>query len=154
MKASIPVAAIRVRPVEPRDAAGITVVAADSPGAAPWSANQYQDAARGDYQGWLAEQDTIVVGFVFTRIAADEVEILNLAVAPDRRRQGIASQLIARALEAAKESGAARAYLEVRPSNRAAIALYRKHGLAPAGRRACYYSSPVEDALVLSRTVS
>ena len=85
------------------------------------------------------------------RIAADEMEILNLAVAPQSRRLGIASQLIARALASAKDSGAARAYLEVRPSNAAALALYAQHGFAAAGRRPLYYRDPVEDALVLSK---
>jgi ribosomal-protein-alanine N-acetyltransferase len=153
MKAAIPVAAIRVRPAEPRDAAEIVRVASKSPGASPWSASQYEDAARGDYQGWLAEHNGSVVGFIFTRIAADEVEILNVAVLPDRRRLGVASQLIERALDHAKAYGAARAYLEVRASNSAATTLYGKCGFATAGRRAHYYSSPIEDALLLSKTL-
>lgn len=154
MKTAAPAAAIRVRPAEPGDTAAIVRVGSESPGASPWSASQYEDAARGNYQGWMAEQNGDMVGFVFTRIAADEVEILNLAVLPDRRRRGIASQLIERALDHAKASGAARAYLEVRASNGAAIALYSKCGFAHAGRRARYYSGPVEDALLLSRKLS
>jgi [ribosomal protein S18]-alanine N-acetyltransferase len=146
-----PAALVRLRPAEPRDAAAIASVAADSSGAAPWSPSQYESAARGDYEGWIAEQDGRLIGFLFMRVAADEMEILNLAVAPQRRRLGVASQLIDRALTRAKSAGAARAYLEVRPSNIAATALYTKHGFTPAGRRTCYYSSPVEDALVLSK---
>jgi ribosomal-protein-alanine acetyltransferase len=154
MKTAAPAAAIRVRPAEPGDTAAIVRVGAESPGASPWSASQYEEAAQGNYQGWIAEHNGDMVGFVFTRIAADEVEILNLAVLPDRRRRGIASQLIERALDHAKASGAARAYLEVRASNGAAIALYSKCGFAHAGRRARYYSGPVEDALLLSRKLS
>jgi ribosomal-protein-alanine N-acetyltransferase len=153
MKAAAPAAAIRVRQAGPDDAAAIVRVGSESPGASPWSASQYADAARGNYQGWIAEHNGDVVGFIFARIAADEVEILNLAVLPDRRRLGIASQLIERALDHAKASGAARAYLEVRASNAAAISLYGKCGFALAGRRTRYYSSPVEDALSLSRTL-
>ncbi|MGB6199667.1 MAG: ribosomal protein S18-alanine N-acetyltransferase [Candidatus Acidiferrales bacterium] len=154
MTEAVPADLIRVRPVEPRDAAAISAVADESPGAAPWSLSQYEGAARADYEGWLAEQNGRVVGFVFTRVAADEVEILNLAVAQRSRRSGIASQLIARALAHAKAAGAVRAYLEVRPSNGAAMALYVAFGFAESGRRACYYSGPVEDALVLSKKLS
>jgi len=145
---------VRLRPAESRDATAIAAIASESPGAAPWSANQYAAAACGDYEGWIAEQDGRLVGFLFMRVAADEMEILNLAVASPQRRLGVASQLIERALARAESSGAARAYLEVRPSNIVAAALYAKHGFTPAGRRACYYSSPVEDALVLSKTLS
>jgi ribosomal-protein-alanine N-acetyltransferase len=153
MKAATPAAAVRVRPAEPGDTAAIARVGLESPGASPWSASQYEDAASGNYRGWISELNIDLVGFIFTRIAADEVEILNLAVLPDRRRRGIASQLIERALDHAKASGAARAYLEVRASNAAAISLYGKCGFAFAGRRTRYYSSPVEDALLLSRTL-
>jgi len=141
----------RVRAAEAGDAAAIVAVGAASREAAPWSAAQYEGAARGDYQGWVAEQDGRVVGFIFTRVAADEMEILNLAISPERRRLGIASKLIERATEQGISAGAARAFLEVRPSNRAAIALYAGCGFSEAGRRTCYYSAPVEDALVLAR---
>jgi ribosomal-protein-alanine N-acetyltransferase len=153
MTAPSPAPQIRIRSAEARDAAAISAVAAESPGAAPWSAAQYGSAARGDYEGWVAEHDGGVVGFLFMRIVADESEILNLAVALRRRRLGIASQLIEQALARAGAAHAARTYLEVRRSNSAATALYAKHGFAPAGRRTCYYSNPVEDALVLSKTL-
>jgi [ribosomal protein S18]-alanine N-acetyltransferase len=146
-------ALIRIRAAEPRDAAEIAAVAAESPGAAPWSPNEYEGAARGDYEGWVAEQDGRVIGFIFMRVMADEMEILNLAVTPQRRRLGIATLLIERAIGRAKTGGAARAYLEVRPSNFVAAVVYAKHGFALAGRRACYYSSPVEDALLLSKNL-
>jgi [ribosomal protein S18]-alanine N-acetyltransferase len=151
MTAPSPAALVRIRAVEPRDAAAISTIASESPGAAPWSASQYEGAARGDYEGWLAEQEGRVVGFLFIRIVADEAEILNLAVTPLRRRHGIARQLIERSLARAKAGGAARLFLEVRPSNIAATALYAKYEFAAAGRRTCYYSNPVEDALVLSK---
>jgi ribosomal-protein-alanine N-acetyltransferase len=151
MTAAAPAPQIRIRSAEPRDAGAIGTVGAESPGAAPWSAAQYESAARGDYQGWVAEQNGCVVGFLFMRIVADESEILNLAVALQRRRLGIASHLIERALARADAAHAVRVYLEVRPSNAAATALYAKFGFASAGRRACYYSNPVEDALVLSK---
>lgn len=154
MKAAIPAAGIRLRRAQSSDATAIASVAAESAGAAPWSASQYEDATSGSYQGWIGEHNSRVVAFLFARNAADEVEILNLAVTPAQRRRGLARQLIERALDDAEARGAARAYLEVRPSNAAAIALYKKCGFKEAGRRTCYYAAPVEDALVLSKELS
>lgn len=86
-----------------------------------------------------------------TRSAADEVEILNIAVAPQWRRAGLGSRLLKHALEEARAEGAQRVFLEVRESNRAAIALYMRHGFQAAGRRENYYAAPAEAALVLAQ---
>ena len=89
-------------------------------------------------------------GFLVMRTAADESEILNLAVEPERRRQGIASALLAAALGASRAAGAKSVYLEVRESNAVAIAFYSRNGFEPAGRRARYYQNPPEAAVVMS----
>ena len=92
--------------------------------------------------------DTLICdgGFLVSRSAGpDEREILNLAVEPARRKQGIA-----RALWLAERKHPAKAwFLEVRASNTAAIACYRSLGFELAGRRKKYYANPVEDALVM-----
>ena len=82
---------------------------------------------------------------------ADEVHIHNLAVAPDARRHGLARRLLVLVLEIAGGHGARAAHLEVRESNTAARALYRGLGFSEVGRRQGYYSSPAEDAILLSR---
>ena len=69
------------------------------------------------------------------------------------RRQGVGSALIAACLTWAAKAGASKVRLEVRASNTAAHALYRRHGFLPAGVRRAYYSAPVEDALVLQATL-
>ena len=97
------------------------------------------------------EDDDIVVGHLIGRTVVDEGEILTLAVAPERRRRGIAAQLLAGAMTIMAGRGVGRVWLEVRASNEAAQALYREHGFTPAGRRRGYYREPVEDALVLRR---
>ena len=84
------------------------------------------------------------------RNAADESEILNLAVEPESRRQGIASVLLAAALAASRAAGAKSVYLEVRESNAGAIAFYGRNGFEPTGRRAHYYQDPPEAAVVMS----
>jgi ribosomal-protein-alanine N-acetyltransferase len=83
----------------------------------------------------------------------DELHINTIAVAPELRRQGLATALINRILREAAAEGAVRVYLEVRRSNEAAQALYESLGFSVAGVRRNYYSSPVEDALVLTRAI-
>ena len=92
-------------------------------------------------------------GFCLARVAADEAEILTLAVLPERRRQGIAARLLAAAMAAASGRGARRMLLEVAESNLAARRLYAAAGFRPVGRRARYYASG-EDALVLAAALS
>ena len=90
-----------------------------------------------------------VVGYVVIWLVADEAELANLAVAPDRRRQGIGQYLLDAAMAEAVAGGAASLYLEVRESNVAARALYGGRGFVSVGRRPSYYRNPAEDALLL-----
>ena len=83
--------------------------------------------------------------------AADEGEILNLAVAPSGRRHGLGRALVRDILDALARRGVRHVYLEVRESNAPARALYGAHGFQEAGRRKQYYRRPVEDAIVLRR---
>lgn len=87
-------------------------------------------------------------GFVLARIAADEAEILTLAVAPQARRQGLGGALLAAAMAGAVARGAAAMFLEVSDRNAAARALYAAAGFTEAGRRRRYYADGA-DALVL-----
>ena len=91
-------------------------------------------------------------GMILARVAADESEILTLAVAPSRRRLGIGSALLAAAMERAASMGAATMFLEVAVSNHAARALYSADGFAEAGLRRQYYSDGT-DALILRSTL-
>ena len=82
----------------------------------------------------------------------DQIHINNLAVRPELRRQGLGRRLLDFVLEEAEKLGAPNATLEVRRSNEAARRLYERAGFAPVAVRAGYYSRPIEDALILSRT--
>jgi ribosomal-protein-alanine N-acetyltransferase len=97
----------------------------------------------------LATRNGLVVGFLAARRAADEIEILNLAVLPEFRRKRFGRQLVEAALRKAAEAGARVAHLEVRCSNQAAIAFYEGCGFRPTGRRRGYYSNPLENALLM-----
>lgn len=89
-------------------------------------------------------------GFIIARVAADEAEILTLAVAPEARRQGVARRLLRAASRQAAENGAGRLFLEVAVGNAAARGLYEGAGFTVAGLRRRYYADG-GDALVLSR---
>lgn len=91
-------------------------------------------------------------GFLLARVAADEAEILTLAVRPEARRRGTGAALVAAAASQAQSRGARALFLEVGVANTAARALYTRLGLAEAGRRKGYYAQPgaaAQDALVL-----
>jgi ribosomal-protein-alanine N-acetyltransferase len=88
-----------------------------------------------------------LLGYLVCSRYADVWHLMNVAVAPERRRQGIATTLVRRLFE---EAGADSRYtLEVRTSNAEAIAMYRRFGFRPAGRRRRYYHDNGEDALIM-----
>lgn len=99
---------------------------------------------------WVALQSSDVVGFFMGIMVVDELQIDNIAVSASSRQQGIASKLLAVALENAKRKGMLHANLEVRAGNLPAIKLYQRHGFAVVGRRKDYYQNPLEDALLMS----
>ena len=92
-----------------------------------------------------------LVGFCLCWVVLDELHVNTIAVAPELRRQGLARRLMRHVLAEAAAAGARRATLEVRRSNRAALALYEELGFAVCAVRPRYYSQPEEDALILWR---
>ena len=89
-------------------------------------------------------------GYLNFWVVLDEMHILNLAVHPEHRRRSIARRLLAEGLGQARTLGAALAWLEVRPSNLAALVLYESFGFKEVGRRPRYYDDTNEDALLLT----
>lgn len=96
-----------------------------------------------------------IAGFVIAFCTAGEAEVLSIGVAPERRRAGLALQMMGSLIEAAEEARAERMFLDVAPSNQAALALYRSLGFENTGRRRGYYAckdgGQPEDALIMSR---
>ena len=140
----------RVRAMQANDIAAVLSIQEASPEAACWTAADYDRAVAQGNCATVAEGQQGVLGFAVVRVVSDELEILNMAVQPDARRHGVASLLLANALDSGRASGARQAFLEVRQSNRAAVAFYERHGFALRGRRPRYYTEPVEDALILA----
>jgi ribosomal-protein-alanine N-acetyltransferase len=97
----------------------------------------------------VAENDGGELGYLMARLSGEEGEILNLAVLPEHRRQGVGRELLERGLALLIGRGVREAYLEVRESNLAARGLYMSYGFRPVGVRPHYYRNPAEDALVL-----
>ena len=141
---------IDIRNLIASDVQAVLAILRESPEAAAWSQENLLQLASGVPAAWVAEVNGALVGFLIGRAAADEFEILNMAVSPGNRRQGIGSKLLECALEFSRIAGGARVYLDVRASNEPAIALYTRHGFTECGRRARYYRDPVEDAVLLT----
>ena len=116
-----------------------------------WSIEALRSEVHRDDSIFLVAVDgAFVVGFCILRCMADEGELLRIAVDKTCRRCGTASILLKAALGCAVESSLKTVFLEVREGNEAAIALYIKHGFKKIGQRKDYYSSPVEDAILMS----
>ena len=132
---------ITVRRGEPADLAAIRAIQAASPDAAQWAVTDYLQ-----YDLFVAPHGVRIAGFLATRpLAPGECEILNLAVAPEYRRQGVARALLA----AFFESFSGAIFLEVRASNRAARSLYKSLGFEEVMARPAYYQEPPEAAIVM-----
>jgi len=121
----------------------------------PWSRRIFDDCLRVGYCCLVVEVDGRIDAHGIMMARAGEAHIMNLCVAPAARRRGVARALLDALLDVAREAEAATAFLEVRPSNEAALALYVGAGFRTVGRRRDYYPAPFgrEDALVMARPV-
>jgi ribosomal-protein-alanine N-acetyltransferase len=91
-----------------------------------------------------------LAGYIVARVTAGELHINNVAVRDDFRQRGIGVALLSRILQEGQNLGGETAFLEVRSSNVAAQALYKKCGFYLIGRRRNYYTDPPEDALIMT----
>ncbi|MEM7273118.1 MAG: ribosomal protein S18-alanine N-acetyltransferase [Actinomycetota bacterium] len=118
----------------------------------PWSRELLANELNGDRvdRHWLVATDArgVIAGFGGLLFVLDETHVMNLAVDPARHREGIASAILARLLQDARNRGATAATLEVRAGNAAALGLYRRFGFEPSGRRPGYYPDG-EDAVIM-----
>ncbi len=101
---------------------------------------------------WLVAMDgERLAGYIGSQSVCGEADMMNVAVSPDYRRQGVAQKLIEALVAGLREKQVNCLSLEVRAGNAPAIALYEKLGFVQVGRRPNYYRSPKEDALILRK---
>ena len=118
----------------------------------PWSEKSVASELTNPLSLWLVALDSDrVAGYVGSQSVLGESDMMNVAVHPDYRRQGIAEQLCLALVEALKEKGNHCLTLEVRASNDPAKALYEKLGFQQVGLRKNYYRNPKEDACILRK---
>ena len=120
--------------------------------AMPWSEKSVAGELDNPLALWLVvmEGDRLA-GYVGSQTMMDETDMMNLAVAPQFRRQGVGETLVNALVASLKELGSRCLTLEVRDSNGPARALYAKLGFVEVGRRRGYYRDPREDALILRK---
>lgn len=116
----------------------------------PWSEESIRAMfSEKGYWNLTARDDGLLVGYIGMKAVLDEADITNVAVDPDRRRQGIGKMLLRGLLAKAGELGIRRIFLEVRVSNTAARALYEQAGFRTVDVRKNYYEKPKEDAYIM-----
>lgn len=120
----------------------------------PWSEKSLAEMlGNGRSLFLIAEGEGELLGYLGMEYVLDEGGITNVAVFPAHHRQGIANALIKELLHRAKGLGLATVTLEVRAGNTAAITLYQKNNFVPVGCRKNYYTSPTEDAILMTVTL-
>ena len=118
---------------------------------APWSENALRLLLGPDAFGIVCTDEGRVLAYGSMLFAPDEGQILNLAVHPDQRREGLGRKILNRLLAEATARQLGQVSLEVRVSNTAAISLYQSAGFTVEGRRPHFYKQPAEDAFVMLR---
>ena len=119
---------------------------------APWSENAVRGELTNPLSLWLVAVDgDTVAGYIGSQSVMGEADMMNVAVSPSYRRQGIAEKLVVSLVEKLTAQKVSSLTLEVRASNEPAIALYEKLSFVQVGRRPNYYTKPKEDALILRK---
>ena len=119
----------------------------------PWTRGIFRDCLHAGHAMWVLESEDALLGYGVLGIAAGEAHVLNLCIAPEAEGRGHGRRMLGALLRVARGGGAMRVFLEVRPSNPRAIALYHDEGFNEIGRRPRYYPAANhgrEDAIVMA----
>lgn len=118
----------------------------------PWSVNSINSELNNPLSLWLvAVDDKCITGYVGSQSVLGWADMMNLAVAPEYRRQGVGESLVNELIRQLQDNKVTCLTLEVRASNEPAIALYEKMGFIQVGLRPNYYHNPKEDALIMRK---
>jgi len=118
----------------------------------PWTQMIFRDCLRAGYNCWVLEQGVEVIGYGVLTAAAGEAHVLNVCISTDHQGAGLGKRLMQRLIDLARWHRTERIFLEVRPSNARAIALYDQLGFNEIGKRPNYYPAKRgrEDAIVMA----
>jgi ribosomal-protein-alanine N-acetyltransferase len=144
-----------LRPAQSSDIADIVRIERTS-FADPWSEESFRRILGGHaaiFHVVALPPENAVAGYIIAFSVGADAELLNVAVDPAYRGRGFAGQMLDAVLIQLDSIGVRTAFLEVRESNRAALALYGSRGFKEVGRRRNYYRRPVEDALVMRHSL-
>ena len=141
---------VHIRPMMEIDLPDVAAIEQKSY-AFPWSENIFRDCLRVGYTCRALDLAGQIIGYAVMSLGAGEAHVLNVCVRDEYRSRGFGQRLLEHLLERAQASGVNEAFLEVRPSNLAAIRLYQRLGFEQIGIRRGYYQAPDgrEDAIVL-----
>lgn len=118
----------------------------------PWTRGNFSDALDSGYVCMVYESENGMLGYAVLMPAVDEAQLLNISIAAEQQRKGWGRRLLYEIMEIARGMNLRRVLLEVRPSNVAALALYRAAGFHEIGLRRGYYAAAGqrrEDAIVM-----
>ncbi|MDD2873543.1 MAG: ribosomal protein S18-alanine N-acetyltransferase [Azoarcus sp.] len=121
----------------------------------PWSKGNFADALSAGYASWIMHEAGCPVGYSIVLGVLDEAHLLNISVVRDAQGRGCGGRLLAHLFAQARCNGAREFFLEVRPSNLPALALYKRSGFVEIGRRKAYYPAAEgrEDAIVMKASL-
>ncbi len=105
----------------------------------PWTRGNFSDSLNSGYSAWVLESESEMIGYALMMLVMDEVHLLNLSIAKHRQKQGLGRYLLQHMISNAKQCKASNMFLEVRPSNVSAIALYENMGFNEMAVRRGYY---------------
>lgn len=151
---AIPVPELEIVPMLDSDLDAVVAIESDIY-SFPWTPGNFRDALRAGYFGWIARVGDEVIGYAIMMLAIDEMHLLNISIAGRRQRRGFGARLLHHVMAVAARHGAGSILLEVRPSNRRALELYRNFGFEQIGVRRGYYPATIgrEDAVILRKSL-
>lgn len=146
--------AVEVRPMRADDIAAVATIERDT-FSTPWQPDTFESLLdRPGVELIVLESPTDgLIGYAVLWCILDQGELANVAVSPEWRGRGLGRYLIGRVLDAARERGVTKMFLEVRASNERAAEIYRGFGFTEVGLRRDYYSDPREDARIMMATL-
>jgi len=121
----------------------------------PWSINAFKAELKNpNCHLWGLTEGKVLLGYICFWMFDSEIQVINIAVHPQNRRQSLGYYILTKTIEASLSKGIRHIWLEVRPSNLPAKRLYEKLGFIEVGRRPRYYTDTNEDAIVMSLTLT